>query len=274
MDILGFYGTAPITFINERHYETIKIIGLLGEVEASQRAYASQFNRDYTFPPIPAFSVHSFEMKSTDDIFYAFSEVQVNSSEPGHEQGSLELPEPRTPVRITQKGRQSRTTKEPISATSSMHPPQKSSSASRTEPPHQVHLESGDKVWQGVVVSSSTVQESSRLAGVTVPANRIVIRIKRPDIHISQGMVLNITGFVMFGNSTPPFASARKAIHNAMWGNPGLGIERFNNSRSLLLGYDNRTISLHPQIGKTAVFSIHCGTLYSAKDGTTDSGWV
>ncbi|KAJ5826301.1 hypothetical protein N7474_003439 [Penicillium riverlandense] len=104
--IFCFSPSPAPTFVNERQYEAIRMIGLLREVEAAKKAYVSLFNKEYTFQLFAASSVHG---GSDSDVFYAVLEVQVDSDNAEHEQGLLPLPEPRSRVTITPKGGQHQT---------------------------------------------------------------------------------------------------------------------------------------------------------------------
>ncbi|KAJ5805202.1 hypothetical protein N7474_011089 [Penicillium riverlandense] len=211
MELLCFTTYAPLTFVNEREYEVLKMIGLLREAAAEGVVYVSQFNRRYKFNlhPIPGSSA---QQGGSSDWYYAALEVNTLHNENINLEQILPLPEPGTPVEIN-----------PVEKTFLQ---MTGSSRSRT--------------WIGTVISASAVNRTTEQS-----MNFIFIRIKRLQDRESIEQVLTLEGDVHFGSTMAAKAQARKAIRYAMYGNTHLKIPRGNKMKQLLLGHQNKNIKLH-----------------------------
>ncbi|KAJ5800710.1 uncharacterized protein N7518_002778 [Penicillium psychrosexuale] len=208
MQLLNFFLNAPLTFINEREYEAVKMIGLLRETAAQEEAYIHQFNRTYEFELIPMPGSNT-KQGEPSDYYYAVLEVMTIHNEDINLEQILPLPEPGTPVEI-----------DPCETIS---PEMRGSSKSRK--------------WVGKVISSSVLDRVKK-----TPLTSICIQIKRAQDRDSIGRVLRLEGHVRFGYPQVAIVQARKAIRYAMYGNDHFEIPRENKMKQLLLGNENTNI--------------------------------
>ncbi|PYI04107.1 hypothetical protein BO78DRAFT_409358 [Aspergillus sclerotiicarbonarius CBS 121057] len=103
------------------------------------------------------------------------------------------------------------------------------------------------------VENDSALPEPGTQVTVTEPAREgiaqqtwsgLVIQRSRfpPNIRTkTTGNILEVSGYVRFGNVNPAFQQAKAAIRFAMYGNQGLGIPRNNRLREILLAHNNDT---------------------------------
>ncbi|OJJ71240.1 hypothetical protein ASPBRDRAFT_676287 [Aspergillus brasiliensis CBS 101740] len=191
-------------FINERHYEVIKTVGLLREAEYQRTTYCNTFNGSYTFSVYPMSSVHGVHTEGVDKYFYAILDVTaVRLPSDVFVENESALPEPGTPVTVSQRARDG-TSKE---------------------------------TWLGAVIKRPSLPSNIR-----IPSSLVAVRLKRSDQTPTGGHVLEVSGVVKFGNEQPAIRQARQAIRYVMYGDHNLKIPKHNNLRELLLAHNNSTI--------------------------------
>ncbi|KAJ5774538.1 hypothetical protein N7457_009434 [Penicillium paradoxum] len=206
-------------FLNEREYETIRMIGLLREADAQKETAITQFNNFYEFELFRASDVHNIKGKGLDEYFYGVIDAKFILRDREDAQEMLEqampLPQPGTPVTIS---------------------PQRPNASEEPRKDNKI------KLWQGVVVSSQGI---SSIIDRQSSYHAICVRLKRPAIQESIGIRLNLAGFATFGSPNPAIVQARRAIRYAMWGNDHFAVARDNKVKRLLLAHDNTTIEFH-----------------------------
>ncbi|KAJ5885199.1 hypothetical protein N7495_009709 [Penicillium taxi] len=215
--LLQHMHTPFTTYINEREYETIQMIGLLREAEAQKKTVTAQFDQFYDFDLFRAADVHGSNDNGLDPYFYAVVEAKFLAKGAGDTDAQqvfeqdMPLPEPGTPLKF--------------SIVKNEH--------------------DKNNIWEGIVVSSRGIPRSHLEKGGKEKFNAICIRLKRPLIQESTGIFLHLAGYIMFGSPGSQIVQARSAIRYAMWGNDDFGVARDNKIKRLLLAHDNSTIKYH-----------------------------
>ncbi|XRM47494.1 hypothetical protein ABZX51_010465 [Aspergillus tubingensis] len=201
---LGILFPAIYIFVNERHYEVIKTVGLLREAEYQRTTYCNNFNGSYTFTLYPTSSVHGAHTEGLDKYFYAILDVTTMRlpSDAFVENESV-LPEPGTRVTVSQ----------------------------------QASDGSSKETWLGTVIKPPSFHSSIRM-----PSSLVAVRLKRSDQTSTGGHVLEVSGLVKFGNEQSAIRQARQAIRYVLYGDQNLKIPKNNRLRELLLAHNNRTI--------------------------------
>ncbi|GJP87676.1 P-loop containing nucleoside triphosphate hydrolase protein [Aspergillus niger] len=202
--VLGNLIPAIYHFINERHYEVIKTVGLLREAEYQRTTYCNTFNGSYTFSLYPLSTVHGVHTQGVDKYFYAILDVTtVRLPSDVFVENESALPEPGTRVTVSQ----------------------------------QASDGNSKETWLGTVIKLPSFPSHIR-----IPSSLVAIRLKRSDQTPTGGHVLEVSGVVKFGNEQSAIRQARQAIRYVLYGDHNLKIPKHNYLRELLLAHNNRTI--------------------------------
>ncbi|KAL2834982.1 P-loop containing nucleoside triphosphate hydrolase protein [Aspergillus cavernicola] len=216
--IMSMHCNPPLYFINERHYEVVKVGGLLREAEYKTQTYEGAWNGRYEYMLYPISTVHGVNVQSMDSYFYAVLRPLERSNIDNLIDGGGMPPEPGTPVQIAEETQASQAVQAGQPSTSTPRAPNR---------------------WFGIVITTTT------LPNVQMEPNQICVRVKRPP-SLQTGSVLVMRGKVIFGQPNPIFIGTRGAIRSAMYGNSGLGIPYRNKLKMLLLGRSNSLVKRFP----------------------------
>ncbi|KAI9038591.1 uncharacterized protein KD926_010636 [Aspergillus affinis] len=137
----GVFCGQTLTYINERHCEVLKTVGLLREAQHQVSNYCDKFNREYKVQLCPLSLIHGEQATCLEQYFYAIlnvTDVQLPSD--AFAENGTALPEPGTQVTITPK----------------------------------VHGSKTRETWTGVVVKSPNFPSGT----VAQPPKAVVIRIR------------------------------------------------------------------------------------------------
>lgn len=258
---------APLTFINERHYQAIRSIGLLRDVSTDKMQHRGLFNAEYTFDLFPAGYLDK-DLASPDTCYYIALQFKLRVYDPDREH-SESLPSAGTPITVVPKMQMDRSLKQPKSSNQSICE-QLDTRDEITRSATNYHQFPGnlssfsfdnptkpcDKVsWHGYIVSLSPLQ-TQRLNAHFHP-NIILAKIQKPAgiEDVPTGKITSMIADISFDYDKAPKRAEKQAIQHAMWGDPASYIPRVNRIKNLLLARENAVMNLTLTRKKTETFA-------------------